>query len=261
MVLEKVAEAADAAQPVVVEAVDVKRRFFSDEVLRGASLSLRRGELVALIGRSGSGKSTLLHILGGLDRDFTGSVKVFGEELATKSDRDLCRLRNQEIGFVFQAFHLLDHLSCVENVALPNAFSGQPLPRSQAVARAIEALGRVGLAERAQARPRELSGGQRQRVAIARALFFRPRLLLCDEPTGNLDASTGQHIIELFSALNAEGLSLLLVTHEPRVAEVATRIVRIEAGVVLPGQRRHLEHGPEDEPADGQTDGQPGASA
>lgn len=225
---------AQSAERPTVCAQDVWRRFGADEVLRGASMSVAAGELVALVGRSGSGKSTLLHILGGLDREFTGRVQLFGHDnIAALPDRDLARLRNEHIGFVFQAFHLLDHLTALENVLLPNSFSTRPLSGPQAIERAHEALSRVDLRDRAAAKPTELSGGQRQRVAIARALFFRPALLLCDEPTGNLDVDTGGRIIDLFATLNArERLTMLLVTHEPRVAAVASRVLRIEAGVV-----------------------------
>lgn len=226
--------AAPASGAALVVADQVGRRFGRDEVLRGASLTLAGGELVALVGRSGSGKSTLLAVLGGLDREYSGRVQVFGQDLSMLSDAQLSQLRNERIGFVFQSFHLLDHLSALENVLLPNAFSAQPLPYAAACERAREALSRVDLADRATARPPELSGGQKQRVALARALFFRPQLLLCDEPTGNLDVDTGGKIIELFHTLNQrEGLTLLLVTHEPRVAAVARRVLRIEAGQIV----------------------------
>lgn len=223
-----------ASEPVVV--VRNLRKGYGDgrggdgDVLRGVSLTIGRGELLGLVGRSGSGKSTLLHILGGLDRGYSGEVQVFGRELKTLSDRELSRLRNEKIGFVFQSFHLLHHVSCLENVLLPSAFMARPRPAAALAEQAREALDRVGLADRAHARPSELSGGQRQRVAIARALLFRPELLLCDEPTGNLDAHTGQQIIDLFCRLNAEGQTMLLVTHELRVAQAAARILRIVDG-------------------------------
>ena len=227
----------------VIVASDVRRSFGRDAVLRGASLRVQRGELLALVGRSGSGKSTLLSVLGGLDREYQGQVALFGRDLASLSDAALSLLRNEHIGFVFQSFHLLDHLSAVENVLLPNAFAASPLSQAAAQARAREALARVDLADRQSARPPELSGGQKQRVALARALFFRPQLLLCDEPTGNLDVATGQRIIELFANLNQrEGLTLLLVTHEPRVAAVASRILRIESGQVVAGSTGDLDH-------------------
>src|SRR5688572_12229730 len=231
----------DAAAVVVAE--DLHKSFgkagLDGEILRGAALRIAAGELLALVGQSGSGKSTLLSILGGLDREFTGRVRLFDKELSQLDDRALSRLRGSHVGFVFQAFHLLDHLSCVDNVLLPNAFAAAPLPKRAAK----EALARVGLDGKNAARPAELSGGQRQRVAIARALFFRPRLLLCDEPTGNLDVETGHRIIELFTTLHRdEGLTMLLVTHEPRVAAVAQRILRIDGGKVVPATLDELLH-------------------
>jgi putative ABC transport system ATP-binding protein len=230
--------AAPAAAPKVVLAEGIHKQFGSpplgSEILRGAGLQVAAGELVALVGRSGSGKSTLLHILGGLDRDYRGRAELFGQRLDRLSDHALSQLRSRQVGFVFQSFHLLEHLSCLDNVQLPNAFADQPLPKQTASDQARDALSRVGLSGRESAKPSQLSGGQRQRVAIARALFFRPQLLLCDEPTGNLDVETGQRIIELFAELNRSGLTLLLVTHEPRVAAVATRLLRIEDGLAQP---------------------------
>jgi ABC-type lipoprotein export system ATPase subunit len=200
------------------------------EVLRGVSLSIEAGELVALVGQSGSGKSTLLNIIGGLDRAEAGTVRVAGAELGRLDDGALSRLRNERIGFIFQAFHLLDHLSCVENVALPEAFGPAGRPREE---RALEALGRVGLGDFARRRPTELSGGQKQRVAIARALFNRPQLLLCDEPTGNLDTHTGRDVIAFFQELNQrDGTTLLIVTHEERVSQAAGRVLRIVDGQI-----------------------------
>lgn len=240
----------------LVIADDVRRSFGRDPVLRGASLQIDRGELLALVGRSGSGKSTLLSVLGGLDREYQGRVMLFGQDLAALSDGALSQLRNEHIGFVFQSFHLLDHLSALENVLLPNAFASAPLSQSAARERAREALSRVDLADRENARPPELSGGQKQRVALARALFFRPPLLLCDEPTGNLDVATGRRIIDLFATLNQrEGLSLLLVTHEPRVAAVATRVLRIAAGQIVHATSADLDHA--DQPDQPDHPGQP----
>ena len=239
----------EAAGEAIISAQELHKRFGPDEILHGVSLRVRAGELLALVGRSGSGKSTLLHILGGLDREFSGKLRVLGQDIVALSDGALSRLRNLHIGFVFQAFHLLDHLSCVENVLLPNAFAESPLGPAAAAERAREALHRVGLAGRQGARPSELSGGQRQRVAIARALFFRPQLLLCDEPTGNLDVETGQHIIELFATLNQQDrLTLLLVTHEPRVAAVAQRLLRLENGRVAAAEADSLQLEPRGEP-------------
>jgi putative ABC transport system ATP-binding protein len=205
----------------------VDKSYGAEPVLRDVTLSVEPGELLSLVGRSGSGKSTLLHLLGGLDRRYRGTVEVLGNDLGKLDDRALARLRNAEIGFVFQSFNLLDHLSVRENVALPAHFSPS---LKEAHARADEALLRVGMADRKEARPGELSGGQKQRVAIARALFGRPKLLLADEPTGNLDSDTGQQIIELFQKLNGEGLTLIVVTHEERVSKAARRVLRLDDG-------------------------------
>ena len=217
-------------------------------LLRAVDLEVPRGEFVAIEGQSGSGKSTLLHLLGGLDRDYGGSVRVLGEELGALDDVRLAALRNRGVGFVFQAFNLLPKLSALENVLLPEAFqhqSGAGIDQSGAVidapARARAALERVGLAHKAAARPAQLSGGERQRVAIARALLLEPPLLLCDEPTGNLDARTGEGIIELFRALHRAGSTLLIVTHEVRVSRAASRVLllrdgRLEAPAIDPLQ-------------------------
>ena len=207
---------------------DVEKRYARDAVLRGISLTVEPGEVLALVGRSGSGKSTLLSILGGLDRRYAGRAEVLGHDLASLDDGALARFRNREVGFVFQSFNLLDHLSVRENVALPSYFGDGP--SDAADKRALEALDRVGVVDFASKRPGELSGGQKQRVAIARALFARPKLLLADEPTGNLDSDTGQAIIELFQTLNRDGLTLLVVTHEDRVSRAASRVLRLDDG-------------------------------
>jgi putative ABC transport system ATP-binding protein len=170
-------------------------------------------------------------VLGGLDRSYRGTATVLGRDLARMGDRELSRLRSRDIGFVFQAFNLLDHLSVRENVMLPAFFADGP--SVQAERRADEVLERVGLSERAEARPFELSGGQKQRVAIARALHAGPRLLLADEPTGNLDSETGRQIIDLFVALSGAGLTLLLVTHEERVSQAARRVLHLEDGLLV----------------------------
>ena len=216
-----------------VEISNVEKRYGDVPVLRGVSLSVTQGELVAITGRSGSGKSTLLQLMGGLDRNFTGTVRVGGTSLSDLDDRGLARLRASQLGFVFQAFHLLDHLTVRENVRLPAYFAGSHATLDDAgrVA-ADDALARVEMTRFADAHPSALSGGQRQRVAIARALHGRPRLLLCDEPTGNLDADTGDAVIALFSELNAAGMTVVIVTHEARVARVATRVVRLADGLV-----------------------------
>jgi putative ABC transport system ATP-binding protein len=203
-------------------------------VLRALDLEVQQGQFVAIVGTSGSGKSTLLNIIGGLDRNYTGVATVAGRDLATLSDNQLSHFRNAKVGFVFQHFNLLEHLSSAENVALPAMFAEKPVPDARE--RAIAALTRVGIGDRAGDLPANLSGGQKQRVAIARALFNRPQLMLCDEPTGNLDTRTGQQIIELFTSLNREdGITLVIVTHEARVSTSAHRVVRLEDGLVVDG--------------------------
>ncbi len=204
-------------------------RAFSDgeggtlRVLDGVDLDVAQGELVAVMGRSGSGKSTLLHILGGLDSTYTGEVSVAGVSLRGLDDRALSRFRNTTVGFVFQSFHLVPGLNALDNVALPSFFG-------EGGGDARAALERVGLGAKATRQPSQLSGGERQRVAIARALFCKPKVLFCDEPTGNLDAATGAEIIALFKSLNAEGLTVLAVTHEERVSAAAGRVLRLEGG-------------------------------
>jgi ABC-type lipoprotein export system ATPase subunit len=203
-------------------------------VLREVDLAIEAGEFVAIVGTSGSGKSTMLNVIGGLDRDYAGAVTVAGSDLAKLSDSQLSHLRNEKVGFVFQQFNLLEHLSCLENVAMPSIFARRGA--LDARERAQRALDRVGIGDRARDLPANLSGGQKQRVAIARAIFNRPPLLLADEPTGNLDSTTGQQIIELFTALNREdGITLLIVTHESRVSSAAHRVIRLEDGRFVDG--------------------------
>ena len=212
------------------------------EVLRGVDLEVEEGDFVAIVGQSGSGKSTLLNIVGGLDRADAGEVFVDGRALNKLDDGSLSRLRNERIGFIFQAFHLLDHLTVVENVLMP-AFFG--VARGDSEERALESLGRVGLGEFGYRRPTELSGGQKQRVAVARALFNRPAILLCDEPTGNLDSETGREVIHFFQQLNREeGTTFLIVTHEERISAEASRVVRISDGVIVKEERNDPLHPP-----------------
>jgi putative ABC transport system ATP-binding protein len=223
-----------------VEAVGVRKVYRTGKnrvaVLDGVDLTVLRGEFVAVVGPSGSGKSTLLNVVGGLDRGFQGEVRVDGLSFRKLSDKQLSRLRNEHIGFVFQQFNLLEHLSGLENVSMPAMFASKL--RFNTASRAREALDRVGLADRAEDLAANLSGGQKQRVAIARALFHKPSLLLCDEPTGNLDRETGRQIIELFTRLNREdGITLIVVTHETRASAAAGRVVSIEDGRVVSQQR------------------------
>jgi putative ABC transport system ATP-binding protein len=198
--------------------------------LRGVSLAVGSGEYVAIAGPSGSGKSTLLQLLGGIDTPSGGSVEVLGTPLGSLSDRDLTRLRLTRLGFIFQRFHLLPVLTARENVELPMAEAGvRPAERR---ARAAELLGYVGLGHRAGHRATQLSGGEMQRVAIARALANRPAVVLADEPTGELDAATGHEILALFRRLNADGTTLVVVTHDERLAGEAGRVVHMLDGRV-----------------------------
>ena len=205
----------------------------TNEVLRGVDLEVAEGEFLAVVGPSGSGKTTLLHAIGGLDSDYTGAVEVDGRELHSLDDKGLSDYRNRFVGFVFQSFYLLPHLTCMENVVLPALFArGDGVLDDKAVhARGREVLAQVGLEDRAGSRPTTLSGGQRQRIAIARALFNKPRLMLCDEPTGNLDSKTGMQIVELFRRLNVDGgITVLIVTHDPRISQATNRTIRVEDG-------------------------------
>ncbi len=222
----------------IIELTDVRKSYgvgaARTEVLKGVSLTVRGGEFIALVGQSGSGKSTLLNIIGGLDIADSGGVEVLGNDYTKLSDQRLARVRNADIGFVFQHFNLLDHLTVVGNVSLPSVFD--TANAKEAEERAMEALERVGLAAYFHRHPSELSGGQKQRVAIARALFNKPSLLLCDEPTGNLDSETGRDVIEFFQRLNEEdGTTLVIVTHEERVSNAAKRITRILDGNIMEG--------------------------
>lgn len=201
--------------------------------LDDVTLEVRRGEFLAVMGHSGSGKTTLLNVLGGLDRDCTGHVVVDGREVSRMTDRELSRMRNGTMGFVFQAFHLLPQLTVIENVCLPASFA-EAGGGTDAMRRALDALERVGLAQKAPVRPTQLSAGEKQRVAIARAIFNRPPLLLCDEPTGNLDAATGGTVLDIFHELNEhDGTTLVIATHEARVGSAASRRIDLEAGRIV----------------------------
>ncbi len=199
--------------------------------LDGVSLVIERGEYVAVMGPSGSGKSTLMNIVGCLDTPTAGSYRLNDQEVARMADDDLAAVRNREIGFVFQTFHLLPRKDAIGNVELPLLYAG--LGRAERQERAQLALAAVGLADRARHRPNQLSGGQRQRVAIARALVNRPSLLLADEPTGNLDSRTGEEILALFDELHRQGHTIVLVTHEEHLALRADRVVRLRDGRIV----------------------------
>lgn len=199
--------------------------------LDGLNLTLEEGEFTAIIGPSGSGKSTLMHLIGCLDTPDEGEMEICGHSLARASGDDLARLRNQEIGFVFQAFNLLPRFNVVENIALPMAYAG--LSARSRRERACELATKVGLGERLHNRPGQLSGGQCQRVAIARALANNPRILLGDEPTGNLDSATGAAILQMFRELHSEGRTIILVTHDPQIAAVCDRVIELKDGRIL----------------------------
>jgi ABC-type lipoprotein export system ATPase subunit len=201
------------------------------EVLRGVDVELAPGDFLALRGASGAGKSTLLYLLGGLDTPNQGDVWLAGRNLANLSRRELARVRNEEIGFIFQAYYLLPELDALENVCLPARMARTPA--EVAAARGRELLGRVGLADRMEHKPYELSGGEQQRVAIARALINEPDLILADEPTGNLDSHTGEEIIDLLVALRAEKqTTLVMATHDPKVAARAPKVIELVDGAV-----------------------------
>lgn len=217
----------------VVKDYPMGQTFF--RALRGVDLVVREGEFLAITGPSGSGKSTLLHLIGALHRPTQGQVLFEGLDLSSLSPDERALLRNSKIGFVFQQFHLLPRITAWENVALPMLYARvRPAERKE---RAMAALARVGLLEFAHHRPNQLSGGEQQRVAIARALVNNPKLLLADEPTGNLDTQTGREIVELFRSLNEEGRTVVIVTHEPEVAAAAERIVAMRDGLIQ--EERH----------------------
>ena len=210
-------------------------------MLKGVDLAVREGEFVAVVGASGSGKSTLLHILGALDRPDKGVVKFQGRDLSRISGRQLNRFRNKRVGFVFQFYHLLDELSVLENVFLPamagKGVIGWLVSRRWARKRAKELLDRLGLGERAEHKPYQLSGGERQRTAIGRALMNEPSILLADEPTGNLDSATGNGILEVFEELHKAGQTIVMVTHDERIAQRAERIITLADGKIAKSEK------------------------
>ena len=204
--------------------------------LDGVDLDIHRNEYVAIVGASGSGKSTLMNIIGCLDRATRGEYRLEGEAVSEMNESELARIRNREIGFVFQSFNLLARASALKNVMQPLVY--RAIPRSERRQKAVEALERVGLGDRLDSRPNQLSGGQRQRVAIARALVGKPAILLADEPTGNLDSQTSQEIMTLIDQVHDAGQTVIMVTHEPDIAAHCRRVIRLEDGRVAEDRRQ-----------------------
>jgi len=218
----------------VIETHDIRKIYKMGEVevqaLCGVSFDIKRGEVVSIMGPSGSGKSTLMNTLGCLDRPTSGEYILDGEPVASLTDDQLADIRNRKVGFVFQSFNLLSRQTAITNVELPLRYSGKPEGRRE---RAIEALKAVGLGDRMTHRPYELSGGQQQRVAVARAIVNNPAIIMADEPTGNLDSKVGQEIMNLLLSLNKDlGTTLIIVTHDPRIAEQTQRVIRLKDGLL-----------------------------
>ena len=199
--------------------------------LDGVTLQIDRGEFVAIVGQSGSGKSTLMNVLGCLDIPTYGEYYLNGTDVTSLSDKQLAHIRNKEIGFIFQGYNLIQELDALENVTLPLIYQGVSVFERED--RAMEALERVGMADRAHHRPSEMSGGQQQRVAIARAIATRPPIIMADEPTGALDSKTGKHVLEILHGLHDDGSTVILITHDNGIAATAERIVRISDGTII----------------------------
>ncbi|MCW5776354.1 MAG: ABC transporter ATP-binding protein [Phycisphaeraceae bacterium] len=225
-----------ATAPPVAELIGVRKTYYKPdgsvmvEALRGIDLTIRRGEYVAIMGASGSGKSTLMNLLGCLDQPTEGRYHLAGKDVQSMSDEELSDFRGRTVGFIFQAFNLIPQLTLEDNVEVPLVY--QRVPKPDRRRRALEAMALVGLADRVGHRPRELSGGQQQRAAIARALVTRPVILMADEPTGNLDSTTGEAILRVFEDLHAQGMTILMVTHDDSIADRCERIVRLKDGLI-----------------------------
>ena len=235
----------------VISIRDITKTYQMSEIsvhaLRGISFEIKAGEFVAVVGPSGSGKSTLMHILGCLDRPTAGHYFLEGKDVSKLNDDELSRIRNRQIGFVFQGFNLLTRTSALENVELPLLYSEGNIPAAERRRRALEALAAVGLESRTDHHPNQLSGGQQQRVAIARALLNAPSIILADEPTGNLDSRTSVEVMEIFQDLQARrGITIVLITHDHQVAEYASRIITFRDGRIVEdrsnSRQRRAEH-------------------
>lgn len=228
----------------MIEARELKKEYRTDSVvtraLAGVSFDIKKGEFVAIMGPSGSGKSTLMHIMGFLDRPTSGTYKFQGQSIDDLSDDELARIRNKEIGFVFQMFNLLPRTSLLNNVKLPLVYSSLSKQKENEMAK--EALEAVGLSHRASHWPNQLSGGEQQRAAIARAIVNRPLLVFADEPTGNLDSESGQQIMDVLQGLNNQGHTIILVTHEKYTAEMAKRIIQLKDGKIVSDKKVNMRH-------------------
>jgi putative ABC transport system ATP-binding protein len=219
-----------------IQISDLRKEFIMGDVtvkaLNGAELTMRKDDLMVVMGPSGSGKSTLLYLLGGLDRPTSGKIQVESQSIDSLDENALAVYRREKVGFIFQSFNLISSMTALDNVAFPMRFAG--VPRRERIRRAYALLKQVGLEDRVLHKPTELSGGQQQRVAVARSLVNNPQLILADEPTGNLDTASGAGIMQLLSDLHKEGRTVMVVTHDPRMAQFATRIVHLLDGQVVP---------------------------
>ena len=225
---------------MIIETTDLKRNFKvgseTIQALKGVNLSIDKGEFVSIMGPSGSGKTTLMNIIGCLDTPTSGSYYHNNQSISELNDNELAMIRNKEIGFVFQSFHLLAKNSALDNVLLPLKYAGKN--SNESLIRAREVLGQVGLSDRINHGPSELSGGQQQRVAIARALVNKPSILFADEPTGNLDSQTGNYVMDLFKELNQQGQTIIVITHEDNIANKSDRIINIKDGLIESDSRK-----------------------
>ena len=225
---------------MIIETKNLKRNFKvgseTIQALKGVNLSIDKGEFVSIMGPSGSGKTTLMNIIGCLDTPTSGSYYLNNQPISELNDNELAMIRNKEIGFVFQSFHLLAKNSALDNVLLPLKYAGKN--SNESLIRAKEVLGQVGLSDRINHGPSELSGGQQQRVAIARALVNKPSILFADEPTGNLDSQTGNYVMDLFKELNQQGQTIIVITHEDNIANKSDRIINIKDGLIESDSRK-----------------------